>query len=140
MQVSAWITRPLLAACLAGGLTAPARSQTALEMSVSCRLIAYADRAADGGVSFALSFDTGRCWGGFSALQQVSLFVDDRNRRALNICPPPDSTLVQMVAIFVRHVDGHPEEIQENWVRVAHRSLIAAFPCPKPPGPPTAGG
>ncbi|MBN9061460.1 MAG: hypothetical protein J0H41_03340 [Rhizobiales bacterium] len=139
MTFPALARRLLAAAGALVWLASPSHGQTALEMSVGCRLIAYAPQNASGVVNAPLTFETGRCWGGFLALQQASLYRDERNRPSMNLCLPPESTLTQLVRIFVRYTDSHPEEIGENWFRIAHKSMASAFPC-APAAKPGDGG
>jgi len=47
----------------------------------------------------------------------------------LRACVPRDSTRTQLIAIFVRFAQKHPERYQEDFVFVTLSALKSAFPC-----------
>ncbi|MFC7399573.1 Rap1a/Tai family immunity protein [Chelatococcus sp. GCM10030263] len=124
--------RQLLFSAMFGAVAlvaASAHATTALQMRSYCTGVANAERHPNGRVSFPLTFQNGQCWGGFDAIQQVSRVVDGQAKRLFGICSPPQSTLVEMVQIFVAYVDSHPTQENEDWFDVASRALVRAFPC-----------
>ncbi len=103
---------------------------TALEMASYCKPVAEAPRIGDGGLYLDVTWETGMCWGFFSAVQQAAnITFHGASAPALYICNPPESTLVQMVLIFRRYVDVNPSVGHENAFFVALRALKEAFPC-----------
>jgi Ssp1 endopeptidase immunity protein Rap1a len=101
--------------------------ESAQELLSACRPIAKAD-VRGGHVffspTFQPTFQTGQCWGTFSAIQKVIFYVD------IGVCAPPESTLSQLVAVFVSYAEKHPQRLHEAFFDVALNSLQEAFPCP----------
>ncbi len=126
------IQRAVLAAVISCAPAAKAAEHgvaTALEMASYCKLVAEA-RIADRFVYFENSFEAGKCWGFFGAIQQAVRIREESNQNTfLGVCPPPESSLVQMVLIFRRYVEVNPSEGHENAFFVALRALAEAFPC-----------
>jgi len=96
---------------------------TALEMASYCKPVAEASRVGEGKLYLDHTWETGQCWGFFSAVQQAV------RTGVLGVCVPPESTLVQMVLIFRRYVEVNPSVGHENAFFVALRALKEAFPC-----------
>ncbi len=106
-----------------------ARAQSAYSaeyMLSSCRPIVVESNVTEQGVSFPQSFETGFCWGAFSAIQRAMVYAGERGPR---VCAPAESTLTQLITVFVRYTDLHPAELHEHYFLIALRSLRAAFPC-----------
>jgi hypothetical protein len=107
----------------------PALGETALEMQSWCRHIASAPVLANDTVYVGTTFNDGVCWGSFAAIQQLSRIVDQDGITLLRLCPPPDSTRVQFIKIFMRYAVQHPEEAHHDFARLALLALVEAFPC-----------
>lgn len=111
----------------------PARSESALRMAARCRPAIAA--AAAGGTSggqasgFRDSFESGACWGAFASIQEAFRQADDRGP-LFRICLPPQSTRRQLVQVFLRYVDAHPELAHQAYFEVARAAFGEAFPCP----------
>jgi hypothetical protein len=115
--------------CLAWG---PLLAETAEEMTAACSPFATAkvSGSAEGArVEFRRTWDSGLCWGAFSAIQGLSAFVDERGRGILHACVPPESTRTQLIAVFLEHVRRHPEQLHLPYDQVAINALVTAFPC-----------
>lgn len=80
-------------------------------------------------VGLGTTFDDGFCWGAFAAIQDLSWIVSDAGKPLLFFCPPPKSTRIEYVKIFLRYADQHPEQLHMDFGGVARRALAAAFPC-----------
>ncbi len=110
--------------------TSDGSAQTALNTTADvlpgCRAIAAAGSPLD----FSQNLRTGLCWGGFAAIQRALVYTDADWEPSLSVCPPPESTLVQLITIFVGYVDRHPEVLHEHFFDIAVRSIREAFPCP----------
>ncbi len=120
----------VLASCAPAAKSAERGITTALEMASYCKPVAEASRTSDGKLSFKSTFETGRCWGFFDAIQQAAtLQYSDAPARALYICVPPGGTLSQMVLIFRRYVEVNPSVGHEEAFFVARDALVEAFPC-----------
>lgn len=104
-----------------------ARAQTAQEMKSYCVPVVSGTALTDGRVLFEQNFLSGMCWGAIGTLQSLSRVYTDRPM--MNICAPEDSTLTQYAIIFSAYTDRHPERLHEDWVVVAWRALVEAFPC-----------
>ncbi len=107
----------------------PALGETALEMQSWCRQIVSGPILANDTVYVGTTFNDGVCWGSFAAIQQLSRIVDQNGIMLLRFCPPPDSTRVQFIKIFMRYADQHPEEAHHDFAKLALRALVEAFPC-----------
>ena len=104
-------------------LVARADMETALKVEGWCKPV------ADGNYS-AQTPHVDLCWGAFAALQGLSVIgLPDGHTRALGICDPPGSTRLQLIKIFVKYVNDHPETAHELFAIIAQRSLAKAFPC-----------
>jgi Rap1a immunity proteins len=98
-----------------------------------CREIVNAKPGANDTFSFRPTHQTGFCWGSFGAIQELSLAAREDGTRLLGICLPADSDRVQLIKIFSKYVDDHPELAQQGFARVAGQALIDAFHCIAPP-------
>jgi hypothetical protein len=47
----------------------------------------------------------------------------------MDVCLPPDSTRKQLVLVFAKYVDEHPETAQRDFVEIAWIAFNRAFPC-----------
>jgi hypothetical protein len=75
--------------------------------------------------------DSRVCFGAFMAIQQLSVtMLPGESRNALRECLPPSTTLVELIKVFIRYSDMHPEMGHWRFTDVALNSLAAAFPCP----------
>jgi hypothetical protein len=119
-----------VAITLALSMSAQAQSghESAQEMLSHCRTIISADMQSDGRIYPALNFDSGMCWGGFSALQTATKYTDG-DGPLFDTCIPAESNRTQLVAVFANFANRHPEKLHERWLTVALEALIEAFPC-----------
>jgi hypothetical protein len=69
------------------------------------------------------------CWYYVSAIQNMSVLVGERGERLLGICPPPDSTIMDYVRIFVQYAHRHKMKANGNPAALALLGLAEAFPC-----------
>jgi hypothetical protein len=69
------------------------------------------------------------CWYYMSAIQNMTVLADERGERLLGICPPPDSTVLDFVRIFVQHARTEDVRAQRNAAAFALPRLARAFPC-----------
>jgi Rap1a immunity proteins len=129
--------KTLLAAVLvlAAGLAAPqARAiDTAGQVVDQCENSRHAIKI-DGVVQgFESDSRTGYCWGAVSAVQDVgNILLESPNRTALWLCLPTKATTFDMVKIFIRCMDEHPNRRYERFGLVLLDSLREAYPCAKP--------
>lgn len=70
-------------------------------------------------------FESGMCWGAFSALQRLIVKAYD-GQPIFRVCAPPKSTRIQL---FVEYARRNPQRLHEDFFDVAVDALRAAFPC-----------
>jgi hypothetical protein len=70
-------------------------------------------------------------WGLFASFQGLMRFGVSDTEQTPEICAPAASTRVQLIKIFLRYVDQHPEIVHQEFENVALVALRQAFPCPK---------
>jgi Rap1a immunity proteins len=69
------------------------------------------------------------CWYYMSAIQNMTALANERGERLLGICPPPDSTLLDFVRIFVQRARTEDVRAQRNAAAFALPRLAEAYPC-----------
>lgn len=107
----------------------PPGTESALQVRSWCAPIVNAQVISDGRFrAQARTEETGFCWGAFAVTQQFSRYTDG-SELELHICLPAETTRRQLVMIFARYVDEHPETAHEHFADIAARALKLAFPC-----------
>ena len=98
------------------------------ELLTSCEAIL---KAAPSGSAHTIEIPHAgeRCWYYLSAMQNMSVLVDQRGQPLLGICAPPTTTLVNYVRIFVEYARLHPNAGKGNAAALAVAALNKAFPC-----------
>ena len=69
------------------------------------------------------------CWGYMQAMQEISVLVTSEGRRLTGSCPPEQTTLLQLIHIFIRHERSKREKEHGNTASAVIRALQEAFPC-----------
>lgn len=123
----------ILSVLLIAAFTLPANAETALEVKSWCEPIAHGKRLSNGSIISDNTREQGFCWGAFAAIQGLSRLYKskDLDTPILHFCPPEKSTRGQFIAVFVRHVEEHPELGHEEFSWTAVNALVKAFPCSK---------
>jgi len=67
------------------------------------------------------------CWYYMSAMQNMAVLVDESGTRLLGVCPPPDSTVMDFVRIFVQY--ARKQKAADNAAALVLPGLAQAFPC-----------
>jgi len=107
-----------------------ADAESALEMKGYCQGVIEAQQTAGSNIVMPVTFETGLCWGAFSAFQTLGVVqFEDDYRSALRICLPPSSTRLQLVQVFHRYAEVRPERGHEDWAVIALDAFVEAFPC-----------
>jgi hypothetical protein len=75
------------------------------------------------------SFEVGLCFGSFTTLFALSGVVDQNQAPILGFCRPPKTGLDDLVRVFVRHVESHPQTAQGYYAIEAINALVDAYPC-----------
>jgi hypothetical protein len=74
-----------------------------------------------------VNFDLGLCAGVMIALHDATILIHvPSNQRA---CIPESVTIEQSVAVVVRWLDRHPQNGQENFIKLAMSAMHEAWPC-----------
>ena len=114
-----------------------ARAESTEEMLSSCGKLAEA-KVQDGQVMVPQDFESGRCWGAFGVLLNLTRLIkidetkrlQDDTKRILGVCSSKENTRTQAIAIFVEYARRNPSLFHEEFWIVALDALKAAFPCP----------
>jgi hypothetical protein len=71
------------------------------------------------------------CYGFFEgAIRYAEAISDSRHHKQL-VCPPPGTTRLQAVEVFVAHMNANPQYVDEGAVDAIYRALIPRWPCAK---------
>jgi hypothetical protein len=118
----------LIVAGLTSGKTCYA--ETAEEMLSACRPVMNA-KVSDGKINLPPDFESGACWGAFGAIQDLLTAINAITKKPMfGVCMPESTTRTQIIAIFVRYAEKHPEKYNERFVWVAEAGIREVFPCP----------
>ena len=105
-------------------------AETAEEMLSACRPI-MAAKVADGKINLPTDFESGNCWGAFGAIQDLFSAINATTKKPMfGVCMPESITRTQIIAIFVRYTEKHPEKYNERVVWVTEAAIREVFPCP----------
>jgi len=114
--------------------TARLKAETAERMASACKTVDEASVIDDDHIALTLTFDTGVCWGAFSALQMAFNAVDTAhsNTPVFYVCSAgKGSSRSQWIKIFLAYTKRHPERLNEDFFYVARDALKEVFPCNK---------
>jgi hypothetical protein len=101
--------------------------ESAEELYSACKPVAEA-KVRGGQIDFEQNFETGECWGAFSALARISQYVNSATgREFIKNCVPEGSTRSELIAVFVDYVRHHPERRHDDFVDVTLESWRMAF-------------
>jgi hypothetical protein len=123
--------------CLALSACAGAQTTTGADIISKCK---QAVRDVDNDTSVdkppVKSFDVGFCFGfidGANSAQQVWAASDKANHRnhAMSYCFPDAVTNGEMLRVFVKYLDAHPEVLHEPAALLYIEAMRKAFPCEK---------
>jgi hypothetical protein len=98
------------------------------DLLTSCEVITSASRLSEEN-TLDIPSEGLPCWYYMSAIQNMTALADERGERLLGICPPPDSTVLDFVRIFVQHARTEDVRAQRNAAAFALPGLARAFPC-----------
>ena len=105
-----------------GLMPGPARALgTAQEVADNCRDLLRPDPPQ--------SFDVGLCVGSFTTLYALSGVVDQHRTPILGFCRPANTQYLDMVRVFVRYVETHPQAGQAFYAIEAVNAFVNAYPC-----------
>ena len=121
------ITVTILAATLCV-LSTGVDAETAGEVSGWCQ--AFGDIQAGSGGQFPMpnTADAMRCWGAFTAVQDLIMLTMSR-KPVLQVCAPPESTRIELIHVYLHYVKQNPQEEHVGFGPVAMAALWEAYPC-----------
>jgi hypothetical protein len=115
-----------------------ASAETALEMAGYCEPYRTAVMTGPNEVRVNANANSHACWGAFAAVQGLGTisFPDtpEQQHTALWLCLPEKSTRAELIKVYLRYVDQHPNEGHKDFGVVVLNALWQAFPCPPPKG------
>lgn len=130
----AWIWPVALALA---GWSQCSSAESAADMASFCdpyRQAVITGRTVDGSGVLnvpAASVNSNFCWGAFAMFQGL-LVVTPYGRDEhpyLLVCAPPTSSRLELVKIFLRYMDEHPETGHEDFAKLLLRVMWKTFPC-----------
>jgi hypothetical protein len=104
-----------------------ADATTASELLQSCQAIATSTVARND-ATLDIPPDGLPCWYFMSAVQNMTVLVDENGTRLLGVCPPPDSTVLDFIRVYVAYA-GKKKGSGDNAAALALTGLAEAFPC-----------
>jgi hypothetical protein len=129
-----WSVRPVLAIVALVSLdmfsSRVFATETADELVSDCANVSAAQTTRDGQLHFEPTFENGRCWGAFAAVQELSrIKLDAASPPALGICAPENTTRLELIKVFSTYVRSHPESRAQQFAVVVVLSLHSRYPC-----------
>jgi Rap1a immunity proteins len=69
------------------------------------------------------------CWGYMQAMQDLSVLVTPEGQSLIGSCPPEQTTLLQLIHIFIAHERSNRRREEGNTAAAVIKALQDAFPC-----------
>jgi Rap1a immunity proteins len=123
--------RALLVAVFILSASAPAPAQTAGEMLHACQTLQRGIRIKGHEAFLPSGAEAQQCWGFMSAVQEYSVLADQGGNRLLSACPAPDTKTTQIVDVFVKYANAHPDKSDTSAAVATYNAMADAFPCPQ---------
>jgi hypothetical protein len=96
----------------------------------NCRSVARATITHDG-VILNETYESGYCMGAFTVVDQMLMAINSATRKPpFSVCLPKGFTRTQVIAVFVRYAEKHPERYGEDFPWVAFDAAKEAFLVP----------
>lgn len=109
--------------CLVVGLRALRRRRKCFERANYCKL-----ECTSSEIRLPPGNDVNQCWGFMTAVLEYETLTDTDGKTLLNACPDPDTTIPQVIGIFVKYARSHPEKLNLRAAAVAYNAMADAFP------------
>jgi hypothetical protein len=107
-------------------------AETALDVQSWCRRVVTAPTTSGGKIQIPPDANSQACWSAFMAVQELSSLVERSDGpNLMGFCTPKEGTRWQLVQVFERYADKHPEQLHLTFGEVAIGALFEAFPCRK---------
>jgi hypothetical protein len=115
---------------LLGGGAAKA-SETAGDVVASCLVIIKSARhGADSDAYFAPTFESGRCWGAFAAVQQLGAVRERADAQPLlGFCIPEKERRTDVINAFVSFVKQNPSSASTSFAVTLVLAFRRLYPC-----------
>ena len=113
-------------------IAAPGHAQnleTTLEMQSWCKPFATIKVGEGRTFTMPSDYESRVCWGAFASIQELSRIVNDDGKPMIGFCTRSSSTRIQLIQIFLRYAQEHPEQANSDFAWVAGKALSEAFPC-----------
>ena len=119
---------------LAFGVPAHAQSETGSDLLMKCKtFLNKVDRTSEGpGTAFDIGFCAGFIGGVLSGAEVWE--VTDKIRKQtypMAFCRPENANNGEIIRVFVKYLEDHPERLHEPAGLLLLTSLSTAFPCKK---------
>ncbi len=117
--------------CLLSGV---AYADTAGVLASQCRPFMETESLSGGEIYFDSTYDTGVCWGTFEMVQNLIVLTEwkgENSSRIFKVCAPEKSRRLQLIKIFIKYMDEHPEKLHESILNTTLESLRSVWPCPE---------
>jgi hypothetical protein len=121
---------------LAGGLifAVPSRAETSAQMAGFCEPYRAAFYVGEGKIRVKSNENSFVCWGAFASIQGLgTLVLREGDGTMLHLCLPARSGRLELIKVFIRYMDQHPNRGHEDFGPLVLDSLWEAFPCPVRP-------
>jgi hypothetical protein len=70
------------------------------------------------------------CWGAFVVIGGLVTWVDSKtNERWFAACVPSPVSRPELIAVFVKYIEAHPNRRHDDFVSVVFEALRNAYPC-----------
>jgi hypothetical protein len=119
----------LIAAGWAGWFQPAGATETAPKMAKYCQNLERGTKRTGRHIWIPNTKQALLCWGYMQAMQDMSVLVTPEGRRLIGSCPPEQTTLLQLIHLFVTYARSHPGDLQGNTAATVIAGLRKAFPC-----------
>ena len=117
----------IIAICFVLPPTISAQANTGTEILQSCELLLRGMRGE--GEKVVVVREGILCWNYMEAVQDVISLGDENSVPLLKACIPSESSLTQLIRIFVAFGQANPAELHKRASVLVMRALWKAFPC-----------
>jgi len=118
-----------LGACLVLGSGSLAHAESARHMLEACEILKRGMHIEGETVYLPPGADVNQCWGFMRAVQEYSTLANQDGKTLLGACPSPDTTTPQVIEVFIKYANAHPDKLKLKAAAVAFNAMADAFPC-----------
>lgn len=84
---------------------------------------------SEGHVNVNATDDSRVCFGAFIAVQQLTILKMNTSTPVLGSCIAPEVRLTELIKVFLRYLEVHPEKGHQRFSTIVLASLRGAYPC-----------